>query len=1036
MSIPYDENLIWIIVVGFVVAFVLAFGIGANDVANSFGTSVGAGVLTIFQACILATVFEIAGAVLIGYKVSDTMRKGILDVTLYEGHEKELMLGALSSLAGSGIWLLLATALRLPISGTHSIVGATVGFSLVCRGTAGVKWIALGNIAASWFASPVLSGVVSASIFWLLRKSVLRSSRPLEQGLHILPLAYGLTVAVNVMSVAHDGPKLLMLDRVPWWGSLIAAIGLGLFSAIIVYLFVVPWQRKRILLSMSSDEKTTKFGTCDRKETTALSVISETPCSSSNGNAKEGAPKLRGNSSASPLLMVTSSEVEGTQVENEVKEEEQPEVSKLFSFLQVLTAAFGSFAHGGNDVSNAIGPLIALWAVYAEGSAKQEADTPLLILLYGGLGISTGLWIWGRRVIQTLGQDLARITPTTGFTIEVGAAVTVLLASKAGLPVSTTHCKVGSVVCVGWASRGGYTFQDPTIREYKLPHKFDILNGFRVSRDRNIGFGGKPIDAESVAFTKDSDPIQYDPSLTYGRVREYGKQQFVPHYALFAQKCLSFKAFFRQGVFNSANEHFRIRYVNILYFLEDDTVCIIEPTIDNAGFPQGKLVKRHKVTKNTSGDFFHWKDLNVGIDICIYGVVYHIVDCDLFTREFLSSQGIDVGDREDAPPDPYLQTRAFSLRVPERITPIPDDNRRRFLEYDRMVLSFDATWNEDAYQIMYFLSDDTIAIREIAKPNNGKDPVSMLLRRMKIPKDWKNMPSSFPSSYMEYGDTEVAEYYTPKDFAVGNTVFIFNRRFLLHDCDAFTRKYYRDMLGISQPEKIPLPSQKSAPAMEYRAPPHIKFGTPEDTYSTCLSFVPRKPRKNVVRQLLNFPKKLRYSLRMEAVHPEDENRNFVLEYSLSEGTILIVEIEKRNSGRREGCFLKATLVPKPGTNKDDPEYYTPQDLFIGAKINVFNHRFIVNGADLFVYRYIEANPEKFCQEVRDNIRDYFTRQNMLAEDIALQGERIRIEESERLLDDANDNVKRADAFSVRDCDERSGMVTKTNNPAESKDHSF
>lgn len=131
MSIPYDENLIWILIVGFIVAFVLAFGIGANDVANSFGTSVGAGVLTIFQACILATFFEIAGAVLIGYKVSDTMRKGILDVTLYEGHEKELMVGALSSLAGSGIWLLLATALRLPISGTHSIVGATVGFSLV-----------------------------------------------------------------------------------------------------------------------------------------------------------------------------------------------------------------------------------------------------------------------------------------------------------------------------------------------------------------------------------------------------------------------------------------------------------------------------------------------------------------------------------------------------------------------------------------------------------------------------------------------------------------------------------------------------------------------------------------------------------------------------------------------------------------------------------------------------------------------------------------------------------------------------------------
>ncbi|KAG5343553.1 S20AA protein, partial [Acromyrmex charruanus] len=463
MSIPYDENLIWIVVIGFIVAFVLAFGIGANDVANSFGTSVGAGVLTIFQACALATVFEIAGAVLIGYKVSDTMRKGILDVSLYEGHEKELMLGALSSLAGSGVWLLLATALRLPISGTHSIVGATVGFSLVCRGTAGVKWIALGNIAASWFASPILSGIVSVSIFWMIRKTVLQSNKPFEQGLHILPIIYGLTVAVNIMSIALDGPKLLMMDKMPWWISLIIAILAGTFTALIVYVYVVPRQRARILLaSNGSDEKAaattaTNFGLCqENNETTALSVISEAPCGSSNGNAKADlAPKLRGNSSESPLLMVTQAEVENAQMDGIVDDEAQPEVSRLFAFLQILTAMFGSFAHGGNDVSNAIGPLIGLWAVYAEGSARQEAETPILILLYGGLGISTGLWVWGRRVIQTLGQDLVRITPTTGFTIEVGAAVTVLLASKIGLPVSTTHCKVGSVVCVGWASRGG-----------------------------------------------------------------------------------------------------------------------------------------------------------------------------------------------------------------------------------------------------------------------------------------------------------------------------------------------------------------------------------------------------------------------------------------------------------------------------------------------------------------------------------------------------------------------------------------------------
>ena len=229
-----------------------------------------------------------------------------------------------------------------------------------------------------------------------------------------------------------------MLDKVPWWGSGTAAFCIGLVSAFIVYAFVVPWQRKRILNehNATTEENSRNLVDCDRsKETTALSVISTTTASGSgksvvlvhkdiagDGDKEAAQPKLRGNSSASPLLLATGADEAGQlDNENHNDDEEQPEVSRLFAFLQILTAAFGSFAHGGNDVSNAIGPLIGLWIVYAEGSARQEADTPLLILLYGGVGISAGLWIWGRRVIQTLGQDLARITPTTGFTIEVNA---------------------------------------------------------------------------------------------------------------------------------------------------------------------------------------------------------------------------------------------------------------------------------------------------------------------------------------------------------------------------------------------------------------------------------------------------------------------------------------------------------------------------------------------------------------------------------------------------------------------------------------
>ncbi|CAD1474825.1 unnamed protein product, partial [Heterotrigona itama] len=510
------------------------------------------------------------------------------------------------------------------------------------------------------------------------------------------------------------------------------------------------------------------------------------------------------------------------------------------------------------------------------------------------------------------------------------------------------------------------------VNDYKLLQKFHFLNGYRVLRDSHSGIGGRPIDLASSAYVKEEDSVHYDSSLTYGRVKEYAYRQFIPHYVLFAQKCLCFKAFFRQGVFNSPDEHFRIRYVNIIYYLEDNTVCVIEPTIDNAGFQQGKLVRR------------------------IYGVVYHIIDCDLFTREYLNSQGIDVGDKEEPPIDPYTELRTNKQRTSICVTKIPDDVRRRFLEYDKMVLLFTATWNNDIYRIMYFLTDDTIAIREVQKPNSGKDPVPMLLKRMKVPKDWKNLPSTYPAAYMEYGDPEIVEYYTPKDFLIGDTIFIFGRQFFLHDSDSFTRKYYSDMLGITQPERIPLPTKDVVTAPEYKLPPHIIFGTPEDTYVSCLSFMPKRPKKDVVRQLLNFPKKLRYSMKMDVVHPEDENRDFILEYNLSDGTILVQELEKRNSGRREGCFLKATLVAKPKTGRDNSEYYTPQDFYIGAKINIFNHYFIITGADLFVYRYIEANPEKFPQEVRNNIRNYLVKQNLLFDDIMVETKKIQDREETKL----------------------------------------
>ncbi|RLW09284.1 hypothetical protein DV515_00002601, partial [Chloebia gouldiae] len=196
---------LWMVIVGFIIAFILAFSVGANDVANSFGTAVGSGVVTLRQACILASVFETTGSVLLGAKVGETIRKGIIDVNLYNNTVPLLMAGEVSAMVGSAVWQLIASFLKLPISGTHCIVGATIGFSLVAIGTQGVQWMQLVKIVASWFISPLLSGLMSGILFVLIRFFILNKEDPVPNGLSALPVFYAATIAINVFSIMYTG---------------------------------------------------------------------------------------------------------------------------------------------------------------------------------------------------------------------------------------------------------------------------------------------------------------------------------------------------------------------------------------------------------------------------------------------------------------------------------------------------------------------------------------------------------------------------------------------------------------------------------------------------------------------------------------------------------------------------------------------------------------------------------------------------------------------------------------------------------------
>ncbi|XP_024154868.1 sodium-dependent phosphate transporter 1-B isoform X2 [Oryzias melastigma] len=625
----------WLLIVGFIIAFILAFSVGANDVANSFGTAVGSGVVTLRQACILATVFETLGSVLLGAKVSETIRKGIIDVSMYNGSEPELMAGSVSAMVGSAVWQLAASFLKLPISGTHCIVGATIGFSLIAKGQQGVQWLELLRIVGSWFLSPLLSGMMSGAVFWFVSKFILHKKDPVPNGLKALPVFYAITMGINLFSIMFTGAPMLGLDKIPWWGVLLISLACALLTGVVVWFVVCPHLKKKIERDIKSsspsesplmekrelkdpqedpvpkqiteeipppptqapEERKVMFdiGCTDDGENKDCEVSpdadntddgsskerrvafnigdsEDNDCSDatkqsknhSNGhqvhfnshlNSKDSQipnngyttyhtvhkdsglykdllhklhlakvgdcmgeggdrPIRRNNSYTSYTMAIigmhtdfrhkdgdnragpdgdkaqglggpekkrvrmdsytsycnaVAEETTPETHQNDVKleiggedggssqsslddklDEDKPEVSTLFQFLQILTACFGSFAHGGNDVRWGIGPLVALWLVYDSGNVMSSQPTPIWLLLYGGVGICVGLWVWGRRVIQTMGRDLTPITPSSGFSIELASALTVVVASNIGLPVSTTHCKVGSVVAVGW----------------------------------------------------------------------------------------------------------------------------------------------------------------------------------------------------------------------------------------------------------------------------------------------------------------------------------------------------------------------------------------------------------------------------------------------------------------------------------------------------------------------------------------------------------------------------------------------------------
>jgi PiT family inorganic phosphate transporter len=365
--------------------FFMAWGVGANDVANAMGTSVGSKALTIKQAILIAMVFEFAGAYLAGGEVTSTIRKGIVDSEIFTNSPDLLVFGMLSALLAAGTWLMIASFMGWPVSTTHSIVGAIVGFAAVGVSVDAVNWSKVSTIVASWVVSPVIAGTISFALFRSVQNLILIHDDPFVRAKKYAPLymfAVGflmamVTILKGLKHVFKDiGMSLSFGESIVWsamFGILIAMLGSYLLSKV-----------KRDLAL----EETNRFANVER----------------------------------------------------------------VFAVLMIFTACSMAFAHGSNDVANAVGPLAAVVNVVNSGGVILAKSTmPSWILLLGGAGIVFGLATYGFKVMGTIGRKITELTPSRGFAAELGAAATVVFASGTGLPISTTHTLVGAVLGVGLA---------------------------------------------------------------------------------------------------------------------------------------------------------------------------------------------------------------------------------------------------------------------------------------------------------------------------------------------------------------------------------------------------------------------------------------------------------------------------------------------------------------------------------------------------------------------------------------------------------
>ena len=358
------------------IAFYMAWSIGSNDVANSMATAVGAKAITFRQAVLIAGILNFVGAVFVGSHVTETVKGNIVQPSMIPDLHT-LLLGFIASLLAAAIWVTLSTWKEMPISTTHSVVGALVGFGLIAGGTSSINWIKLGEVASSWILSPIVGCILAFFVFKIIVKLIFEKSKPVESAKIVGPGIIGVTAFMIVSSLLMKTPLGEKIGITNDLTAIIASIFVGIVIALISIFLL-----RNIKAKSAEDYET---------------------------------------------------------------------VERIFRRLQIVTSCYVAFSHGANDVANAIGPVAGIIPLASGEGFSSTAPVPIWLLALGGFGIAIGCMTWGHKVMRTLGYRITTLTNTRGFSVDFGAATTVLIASKLGMPISTSHTVVGAVIGVGLA---------------------------------------------------------------------------------------------------------------------------------------------------------------------------------------------------------------------------------------------------------------------------------------------------------------------------------------------------------------------------------------------------------------------------------------------------------------------------------------------------------------------------------------------------------------------------------------------------------